>query len=136
MGPGYEGRMALSDDAPDTEAHLIAAREAFRDTHDIIEVFGGFLAVPAGTPIVQSTTIGGLTGKLRRLDHAAEPLPDTAFSMEGRNANRLLDLRFAHHYPAEGICSCGEMIRQESADKPWVHTGRMPGEPHRATMQP
>ena len=67
MGPGYEGRMALSDDAPDTEAHLIAARKAFAGKWDIIEVFGGYLAVPDGTPIMQSTTIGGLTAKLGRL---------------------------------------------------------------------
>jgi hypothetical protein len=51
---------ALADDGS-----LEAAREEFKDW-DFIEVPYGFLAVPAGTPVVRSTTLGGLTGKLRR----------------------------------------------------------------------
>lgn len=48
------------------EAALEAARDAFRKW-DIIEVPYGYLAVPAGTVIVRASTVGGLTGKLRRL---------------------------------------------------------------------
>ena len=48
------------------EASLEAAREAFREW-DIHEVFGGYMAVPAGTPVVRSTTLDGVTLKLRRL---------------------------------------------------------------------
>lgn len=125
MGPYMSDRA----DAPDTEASLIAARDAFRGTHDIIEVFGGYLAVPAGTPIVQSTTIGGLTGKLRRLDHAPEPHMGTAYTAGGPRDGKLLDQRYGNCWPAEAHCSCGEMLRRESVTEPWVHTGRMPGEP-------
>lgn len=70
MGPDRDvNRGAASMDAmlAADEASLLAARDAFAGRWDIIEVFGGYLAVPDGTPIVQSTTIGGLTAKLRRL---------------------------------------------------------------------
>lgn len=53
---------------------------------------------------------------------------DSAYSMEGPRAGRLLDERYARSWPAEGICTCGQVIRRESKDAPWQHTGRMPGE--------
>jgi len=55
-----------SDDILADEGALEAAREEFREW-DIIEVFGGYMAVPAGTPVVRASTVGGLSGKLRRL---------------------------------------------------------------------
>lgn len=69
MGPGPEGRPVVLGD----EAALEAARDEFR-RWDIYEVFGGLLAVPAGTVLVRSSTPAGLTGKLRRLEAGeAEP---------------------------------------------------------------
>lgn len=48
-----------------TEEELLAsARDAYPDW-EIIETFGGYLAAPAGTVILQSTTIDGLAGKIR-----------------------------------------------------------------------
>lgn len=46
------------------ERRLNAARDAF-PAWRIIEVFGGYLAVPAGTVIVQAIDLDGLAGKLR-----------------------------------------------------------------------
>ena len=68
MGPGDVSRSAASMDAAllADDGSLEAARNEFTGW-DIIEVFGGYLAVPAGTPVVRSTTAGGLAGKLRRL---------------------------------------------------------------------
>ena len=132
MGPGDEGRRTAAyshaDDAPDTEAHLIAARDRWKGKHDIIEVFGGYLAVPDGTQIVQSTTIGGLNGKLERMEHVPDPDMTKAYSMEGRRAGKLLDERHLDAFPAEAHCSCGEMLRRETVTERWEHTGRMPGE--------
>lgn len=53
-------------EAVSEDAHLQAAREVFAGRWDILEVFGGYLAVPDGTMIVQSMTLDGLVGKLRR----------------------------------------------------------------------
>ena len=62
--------------------------------------------------------------------HAPVPRADTAYTMEGPRAGRLIDNRFTRSFPAEGICAgCGQMIRQESQADGWEHTGRMPGEP-------
>ena len=63
MGPGpFMDDMPLAD-----EARLQSARDAFAGKWDIVEVFGGYLAVPDGTPVVQATTLGGLTAKLNRM---------------------------------------------------------------------
>lgn len=62
MGPERSDRPVVLSD----EAALEAARKAFPEW-DIYEVFGGVLAVPAGATLVRSSTLGGLTGKLRRL---------------------------------------------------------------------
>ena len=62
--------------------------------------------------------------------HDAAPHTDTAVTIGGRRHLRLLDLRYADCWPAEGICTvCGQVVRREAAGKPWEHTGRMPGEP-------
>ncbi|HEY0933129.1 MAG TPA: hypothetical protein VGD91_05220, partial [Trebonia sp.] len=55
-----EAREAADDRA------LAAARDSL-PARRIIEVFGGFLAVPAGSVIAQSTTLDGSVGKLRTL---------------------------------------------------------------------
>lgn len=47
------------------DARLQAARESFPGW-DIIEVFGGYLAVPAGTVIVQAIDLDGIVMKLRQ----------------------------------------------------------------------
>ncbi len=64
----------------------------------------------------------------RQPDHEPEPKTDTAYTMTGPRAGRLLDMRYGSCWPAEGICSCGEVVRRESRDEPWEHTGRKPGE--------
>jgi hypothetical protein len=53
------------DEADDT-LQLESARETFAGKFDIIEVFGGYLAVPDGVQVVQASTVDGLVGKLRR----------------------------------------------------------------------
>lgn len=68
--------------------------------------------------------------------HEALPVPETSFTLEGRNANRLADPQLPWHFPAEAICStCWTMIRREQYMAPgapdkdaWQHTGRKPGE--------
>ena len=52
--------------APDAEdAPLRAAREACLGW-DIMRVFGGYLAVPKGTPVIQSIDTDGIVEKIRR----------------------------------------------------------------------
>jgi hypothetical protein len=128
MGPGDVNRSMDAVLAAD-EASLLAAREAFAGRWDILEVFGGYMAVPDGAEVVRSSTIGGLTGKLRRMEHEPEPDGDTAYTAGGPRDGRLLDKRYTASWPATAHCTCGEMIRQESADSPWEHTGRKPVEP-------
>lgn len=70
-----------------------------------------------------------LRARLGRPAHQAAPRADTAYTMEGPRTGRPLDLRYGNCFPAEGTCVCGTVIRQESADEPWKHTGRKPGEP-------
>lgn len=60
--------------------------------------------------------------------HVAAPIPDTAYTMEGPRTGRLLDKRYHRSWPAEGICSCGQVVRQEAKDAGWEHIGRMPGD--------
>jgi hypothetical protein len=55
---------ALAEAEEKSDALLRAARESFPD-HDIYETFGGYMAVPKGTVIIQSTEIDALVGKLR-----------------------------------------------------------------------
>ncbi len=70
MGPGRDGYGAALDAETLADiGYLEAMREEFREW-DIHEVPFGYLAVPAGTPVVRSSTPGGLSVKLRRL---AEP---------------------------------------------------------------
>ncbi len=47
------------------DGRLAAAREAFPEW-DIHPVFGGYLAVPKGTPVIQSIDVDGIAEKLRR----------------------------------------------------------------------
>jgi hypothetical protein len=51
-------------EALDRYRALEAAQETFPD-QDIQEIMGGWLSVPKGTPVVQSTTLDGLVRKLR-----------------------------------------------------------------------
>jgi hypothetical protein len=56
----------LDDTDPDDDAGelaLVAARDRFTDLR-IIEVLGGFAAVPADTEIVQAATLDGLVARL------------------------------------------------------------------------
>lgn len=72
LGPHGVNRSAASLAAADLaeDAHLTAVRREFAGTWDILEVHGGYVAVPDGVQIVQSGTLDGLAGKLRRM---AEP---------------------------------------------------------------
>ena len=67
----------LDDTAPDDadagELALVAARDRFTD-YRIIEVLGGFAAVPADTVMVQAATLDGLVARL-----SAAPPPRRAF---------------------------------------------------------
>ena len=63
MGP-YESIPSLTDWERTEDRRLQAARESFPH-HDIIETFGGFLAVPKGTVIVQAVSLDALVVKLR-----------------------------------------------------------------------
>lgn len=60
-GPPYDTPPPVTDDS-----HLAAARAAFAGRWDILEVFGGYLAVPDGAVVVQASTLGALVGKLNR----------------------------------------------------------------------
>jgi hypothetical protein len=67
MGPGsvINQSVASRTEAEDADAaRLQAARESF-PRWQVIEVFGGYLAVPANAVILQCTTLDGLVGKLR-----------------------------------------------------------------------
>jgi hypothetical protein len=63
-------------------------------------------------------------------DHEASPAPFSAYSMDGPNTGRPANLASPRYYPAEALCGgCGAMIRAEHYGDPWVHNGRMPGDP-------
>lgn len=51
----------------DEDAKLAAAREAFPGW-DFRETFGGWLAVPSGTPVVRAMDLDGIVAKLRDLN--------------------------------------------------------------------
>lgn len=70
-GGTYDGGRAAAAARPD-DGSLEAARDEFREW-DFHEVPYGFLAVPAGTPVVRASTLGGLSGKLRRLSEPEDP---------------------------------------------------------------
>lgn len=67
MGPSFSGHSHASRTALEEaeEARFCAARDSF-PAWEIIETFGGFLAVPKGTVIVQAIDLDGLVGKLRQ----------------------------------------------------------------------
>lgn len=60
--------------------------------------------------------------------HVAEPVPGTAYTAAGPLVNYPADERLARAFPATAHCSCGQMIRRESQEGGWQHTGRLPGE--------
>jgi hypothetical protein len=49
------------------DTRLLAARDAYPDW-DIYRVFGGYLAVPKGTPVIQSIDVDGIVEKIRRAE--------------------------------------------------------------------
>jgi hypothetical protein len=61
--------------------------------------------------------------------HRPVPRTDTAVTIGGPLHLRPLDTGHPSCWPAEGICSCGEVVRREAVTEPWEHTGRRPGEP-------
>lgn len=65
MGPyGFNLSVeALAKQEEKADAKLQAARDSFPEW-DIYETFGGFMAVPKGTTILQSTELDALLGKL------------------------------------------------------------------------
>lgn len=60
--------------------------------------------------------------------HVAEPVRGTAYTVAGPLTGRPFDERLPRAYPAEALCSCGQMIRREGEPLLWEHTGRRPGE--------
>lgn len=64
MGP-YSGFQTAAQRDAETERWLTAAREAYPEW-DIIEVFAGYLATPAGTPVIQSSDLDGIVAKIRQ----------------------------------------------------------------------
>jgi hypothetical protein len=63
MGP-IGGIQTAEQRAREEERYLKAAKEAFPGW-SLIPVFAGWLAVPEGTPVIQSADIDGLVAKLR-----------------------------------------------------------------------
>lgn len=65
MGPFTNQSVSKRTAAEEAEERrLAAARDAFPGW-EITETFGGYMAVPAGTPRVQSVSLDGLVRKLR-----------------------------------------------------------------------
>lgn len=62
MGPFMDNK---TEQEQAEERRLLAARDAFPDWR-IVEVFGGYLAVPAGSSIVQAIELDDLVLKLRQ----------------------------------------------------------------------
>jgi hypothetical protein len=73
MGPDHT-RTAASVDA-ETGRRIAAAGEEFPDW-DIREVFGGFEAVPAGTPVIRAMFIDVLIEKLRVREAGGDDPPE------------------------------------------------------------
>ena len=65
MGPFSDSIASRTAVEEAEEARLRAARETFPGWR-IVEVFGGFMAVPRESVILQSIDIDGLVGKLRQ----------------------------------------------------------------------
>jgi hypothetical protein len=58
--------------------------------------------------------------------HAAAPADGTAYSVRTQLP---ANLKNPQSYPAEAVCTCGQVIRCESVRAAgWSHTGRMAGE--------
>jgi len=72
MGPNDAGPTEYS--AQDDYDHsLLAAREEF-PSWDVHEVLGGYIAVPAGTPVIRGMFVSSIVEKLRaRQGPASEP---------------------------------------------------------------
>jgi hypothetical protein len=70
MGP-HHSRTAASVSA-ETDRSIAAAKNEFPQW-DIHEVFGGFEAVPAGTPVIRAMFISVLLEKLRHRDDPHGP---------------------------------------------------------------
>lgn len=61
--------------------------------------------------------------------HEGAPLEGTAYSVAGPNTGLPADTARSTHYPIEGICRCGEMVRAvDLRQERWEHLGRKPGE--------
>lgn len=57
----------LAEFLQEEDRQLAAARETFPQWR-IVQVFGGFMAIPAGPEPVSATTVDGLVEKLRELE--------------------------------------------------------------------
>lgn len=93
---------------------------------------GGLLAAPGPDELYQVIEADYAVKRVPRNlpGHDAVPADFTAYSMEGPNTGQVANLVNAWHFPAEGMCAgCGEVIRAESCDGGWRHTGRKPGDP-------
>jgi hypothetical protein len=78
----------LDDTAPDDDAGelaLVAARDRFTDLR-IIEVLGGFAAVPANTVMVQAATLDGLVARLSAAPPRRRVFPFRFRGHRGRRA--------------------------------------------------
>lgn len=61
MGPvGALGDSIMARD----DRLLAAARDAYGEKWDFYRVFGGFVALPAGAPFIQSSDVDGLVEKI------------------------------------------------------------------------
>jgi hypothetical protein len=135
---GDEPGLETGTDRAERESRLLGEIARRYPDKEVKRVYGvGWEAYPKGTVIFRAVDLGAIYRKLQRQDeqahHEPDPATDSVYSMEGPNAGRHPDLRNRLHYPAEGICVCGEVVRAEAVNPGgpplWVHTGRMPGEP-------
>lgn len=60
-----------------------------------------------------------------------EPVPGTVYVAAGPAVGKPADLpyRGRHAATAHCGCGCGQMLSCAGRGEPWVHTGRMPGDP-------
>jgi hypothetical protein len=56
----------------DTDRYLKAAQEAY-PAWDIRPVFGGYLAVPKDTPVIQGISVDSVVEKIRREQEVLQP---------------------------------------------------------------
>jgi hypothetical protein len=64
MGPTGDAGQLEDTTRDDRDYSLIAARDAFPEW-DLHEVLGGYIAVPAGTPVVRGMFVASIVEKLR-----------------------------------------------------------------------